>query len=225
MNKLTEFLNAVSSHMAQLDISSLLAAVGSIWVAVVATAALSTWRKQLHSEKQLTFIDELTDTVHEFILLMAAPVNLLANAKIGIEAHIEVSHGSEKRDNAGTITYIDKCGRSTSERILEKLAPVKPVLGKMQSLVVKGQVFGITDYARCQNACTMLAWSHAQIEAFCRIIGNTHMNWDHPEVQQSLTDLSKINADSINANLQTQNKEYIEFAKKAYESAIKETLI
>ncbi len=207
--------------MAQLDIGTLLVAAGTFWLAWVATAALNTWRKQLHAEKQLTFIDELTDTVHEFILLMAAPVNLLANAKIGIEAHIEVSHGSEKRDNAGTIAYIDKCGRSTSERILEKLALVKPVLGKMQSLVVKGQVFGIADYAQCQNACTMLALSHGQVEAFCWIIGNTNMNWDHPEVQQNLTDLSKINADSISANLQTQNKEYIKFAKNAYESAIK----
>jgi hypothetical protein len=207
--------------MAQLDIGALFVAAGTFWLAWVATAALNTWRKQLHAEKQLTFIDELTDTVHEFILLMAAPVNLLANAKTGIEAHKEVLLlNTDKRENSGTIAYIEKYGRSTSDRILEKLAPVKQVLGKMQSLVVKGQVFGIIDYARCQNACTMLAWSHGQVEAFCWIIGNTHMNWDHPEVQQALNNLTKIDADSISANLQIQNRDYIQFAKKAYESVI-----
>lgn len=207
--------------MAQLDIGALFVAAGTFWLAWVATAALNTWRKQLHAEKQLTFIDELTDTVHEFILLMAAPVNLLANAKTGIEAHKEVLLlNTDTRENSGTIAYIEKYGRSTSDRILEKLAPVKPVLGRMQSLVVKGQVFRMLEYARCQNACKMLAWSHDQIEAFCWIIGNANMNWEHLDAQQSLSNLSKINAESIKENLQAQNKEFIEFAIEAYKNAI-----
>lgn len=218
---MTEFLKIIGSHVAKLDVPSLIAAVGAIWVAIVATKALSTWRKQLRAEKQLTFIDELTGTVHEFILLMGLPTNSLANAKTGIQAHKDTLVNSEKRENAGTIAFIDKFGRSMSDRILEALAPVKPVLGRMQSLVVKGEVFGMPDYARCQNACKMLTWSHNQIEAFCWIIGNANMNWEHPEVQQGLSNLSKIDAELIKENLQAQNKEFIEFAKNAYESAIR----
>ena len=86
MTQLSDFLNITGAHLAQVDISSLLQGIGAIWVAVVATAALSTWRKQLYAEKQLSFIDELTDTVHEFILLMASPTSHLRYAKIGIEA-------------------------------------------------------------------------------------------------------------------------------------------
>jgi hypothetical protein len=216
---LSDFLTVVGSNLAQVDISSLLQGVGAIWVAIVATAALSTWRKQLHAEKQLTFIDELTDTVHEFILLMASPTSHLGFAKVGIEAHKGAAFGFEKYGNAEAIAYINKSGPNTSDRILKKLALVKPVLGKMQSLVVKGQVLGMPDYSRCQNACAMLAWSHDQIEAFCAIIGDPYLNWEHPDVQKSLSNLSKIDAERINANLQEQNKAFIVFAKKAYEKA------
>lgn len=219
MREATELLSNLGRYLVQFDVSSFLQGVGAIWVAVVATLALRTWRKQLHAEKQLAFIDELTDTVHEFILLMAPPTSLLAFAKIGIDAHKGVAFGFEKYENAEAIAYITKNGRSTSERISEKLSAVKPVLGKMQALAVKGQVLGLPDYPRCQNACVMLAWTHDHIEAFSALIGDPNMNWDNPLVQKSLSNLPKFDPERVNNTLQEQNMEFIVFAKQAYEKA------
>jgi hypothetical protein len=201
--------------------AQILQIVLGIWVAWVATAALSTWKKQLRAQKQLSFIDELTDTVHEFILLMAAPINRLVYAKIGIDAHKGIALEFEQYENAEAIAFIHKDGRGTSERIVADLALVRPVLGKMQALAVKGQVLGLKDYPKCQDACAMLAWSYDQIEAFCAIIGNPNLNWGHPLIQESLGNLSKIDADRINTNLAEQNKKFVEFATMAYANAIR----
>lgn len=209
----------IGAHLPQIFL--LLQIIVGIWVATVATLALSTWRKQLRAQKQLSFIDELTDTVHEFILLMAVPTSRLVYAKIGIEAHKGATVGFEQYENAEAIAFINKQGPSTSDRIMADLALVRPMLGKMQSLAVKGQVLGLQDYPKCQNACAMLAWSHGQLQAFCAIIGNPNLNWENAVVQKSLNTLSEINPDRINANLEEQNKVFIEFAKKAYENAIR----
>jgi hypothetical protein len=209
----------IGAHLVQ--ISSLLQLIVGIWVAGVATVALSTWKKQLRAEKQLSFIDELTNTVHEYILLMVAPTSHLVYAKIGIEAHKGAAFGFEQYENAEAIAFINKDGPGTSDRIMADLALVRPVLGKMQSLAVKGQVLGLQDYPKCHNACTMLARSHDQLQAFCAIIRNPNLNWKNPLVQKNLNNLSEIDADRINANLNEQNWEFIKFAKKAYENAMR----
>lgn len=205
--------------MSSFDWPALLQGIGAIWVATIATFALSTWRKQLHAEKQLAFIDELTDTIHEFILLMASPTTQLEFAQMGIDAHKGAAFGFEQYDNAEAIAYITKSGRETSERILERLAKVKPVLGRMRALAVKGQVLDLTDYSCCQHACEQLGWTHDHIEAFCGIMSNPHLNWDHPVVQKSLSNLPKFDPKRVRTTLQEQNAEFIKFAKQAYEKA------
>jgi hypothetical protein len=216
---MNNLLNMIGVHIAQ--IASLLQLIAGIWIALVATAALTTWRKQLRAEKQLSFIDELTNTIHEFILLMAAPTSRLAFAKIGIEAHKGAAFEFEQYENAEAIAFINKNGSGTSDKIVADLALLRPVLGRMQSLAAKGQVLGLEDYPKCHNACAMLAWSYDQLQAFCAIIGNPNLNWEHPLVQESLNNLSKIDADRINANLKKQHEEFIEFAKRAYGKAIR----
>lgn len=212
---MSDFLKLIGTH------SSLLQIVVGGWVAGVATLALSTWRKQLLADKQLSFVDDLADTVHEFILLMGTPTHRLRFAKIGIDAHKGAAFGFEQYENAEAIAFINKDGPGTRDKILADLEAVRPVVGKMQSLAVKGQVLRLPDYQKCQNACRMLAWSYGQLEAFCAIIGNPNLNWDHPVVQGSLNKLHEIDADRIDANLREQNIEFIAFAKKAYEVAIR----
>ena len=204
------------------QVSSLFQLTVAIWVAYVATEALNTWRKQLRAEKQTSFIDELTDTIHEFIILMASPINSLAIAKMEIEAYKGAAFGFEQYENAEAIAFINKDGPDTSARITADLALVRPVLAKMQSLAVKGQVLGLQDYPACHKACQMLAWSHNQLQVFCSIIGSrSSRNWEHPLVKKNLNTLSEIDADRINANLEEQHRVFIEFAKKAYEKAIR----
>lgn len=175
----------------------------------------------MHAHKQLAFVDELTDTVHEFILLMSAPISQITFAKIGISSYTGNTNDYAKYENPEAIAYIENEGAETSKKILDQLNSVKPVLSKMQSLSTKGQILGIANYSKCMNACNMLQWSHNLVEVFGVIIGSQHMNWEHPEVQKHLLHLIKINPEEIRANLAEQNKEIISFAKGVYESSLK----
>jgi hypothetical protein len=219
MDAATTLFSSIGNYLAKTDFAVLLQGVAAIWVATVATIALHTWRAQLRAEKQVAFIDQLTDTVHEFILLMVSPTSHLEYAQIGIQAHKGAAFGFEKYKNAEVIAYISKHGPDTSARILEQLAKVKPVLGKMRALVVKGQVLGLPDYARCQRVIEVLGWTHDHIEEFGAVISNQHLNWDHPIVQKSLDKLSKFDSARVRESLQEQNREFISFAKHAYEKA------
>jgi len=149
-------------------------------MAIIATIALNTWRKQIKAQKHVNFLDELTDTVHAFILSMSAPVTSLRFAKIAIDAHSYVHKDSADKRNVGAIEFIKKEGKVTRESIQEQLEAVRPILSKMKTLVAKGQILGMKNYFKCQNACNMLEWSYNQIEAFSSIIGNANLNWENP---------------------------------------------
>ena len=198
--------------------------VAGIWIAIIATIALNTWRRQIKAQKHIDFIDELTDTIHAFILSMSAPVSSLEFAKIGIDSYagIHDEHDeSEDIKNPGAVAFIKKRGKSTREDIREHLDAVRPILSKMKSLVVKGQVLGIKNYSKCQNACSMLEWSYNQIEAFSSIIGDPHLNWNHPDVQQVLDRVLSIDPERIESNLAEQNSEFLLFAREAYDKILK----
>lgn len=191
-----------------------------IWVAVVATLALKTWRHQLKVEKQLAFIDEATSLVHQYIILLAPAISHLKIAKISIDAHRTNSPEFDHDDNAEAIAFISKRGQETSQNIFASLEPVAPILSKMQSLAVKGQVLNLPNYGKFLNACEMLVWSYNQLQAFGGIIHSPSLNWENPRVQEMLNSLPKFDANRISTNLEQQNKEIMEFAKEAYRRSI-----
>lgn len=213
-------LESVVNEVLTMDWPAFLQGAGAIWMAVVATIALTTWSKQLRAEKQIGFIDELTNVVHEYILLMRTPVSQLEFAKIGIDAHRGISLEDPQHENSEVIAFIERKGVEHSKRIFESLAAVRPVLSKMQSLAVKGQVFGMQGYERCFNACEMLAWSFNQLEAFGAAIGNPYMNWDNELVQKAISSVHKIDPQEIRDNLSAQSIAVIAFSKDVYKRAI-----
>jgi hypothetical protein len=187
-------------------------------MAIIATIALTTWKRQIRAQKHIDFIDELTDTVHDFILLISGPLTSLKFAKIAIDSYSTTYKDTEDLKNVGAIEFIKKEGNVTREGIQKQLGAVRPILSKMKSLVAKGQVLGIADYFKCQNACEMLEWSYNQIEAFSAIVGETTLNWKNPEVQRVLNKILSIDPEQIEKKLKEQNLEYILFAKQAYKN-------
>lgn len=192
--------------------------VAGIWMAILATIALNTWRKQIKAQKYVDFLDELTDTVHAFILSMSGPVTALKFAKITIDSYSHVYKDSNDQENVGVVEFIKKDGSDTRESIQKQLEPVRPILSKMKSLVAKGQILGIKDYFNCQNACDMLEWSFNQIEAFSSIIGSTNLYWENPEVQKTLDKILTVDSEEIFRNMAEQNSKYLLFAKQAYKA-------
>jgi hypothetical protein len=203
------------------NLSLMLTAVASIWVAVIATLALRTWKYQTRAEKHIKFMDGLTDTVHEYIQAMGSPIEMLKCIEIAIEAHSEVvslQHADAKY--AGVISYIVKDGKAHQTRLLEYLDKVRPIMSRMTSLAVKGQVMGFKNYRQCYGACKMLGWSYGQIEAVAMIIGETHLNWANEKVQQALDDVMTVKSHSIRENIEKHNGIFLEFVKQNYKSLL-----
>jgi hypothetical protein len=201
--------------------STILPAIASIWVAITATRALRTWKYQTRAQKHMEFMDELTDTVHEYIQAMEAPIQILEFVKIDIQAHSETESLQEKNiKNAGVITYIEKNGKADQIRLNEYLDKVRPIKSRMNSLAVKGQVLGFDNYKQCYDACTMLAWSHGQLEAFAVLIGSAHLNWQNQEIQQTLDKVMTVDAKTIKENLEKQNSVFLEFVKQIYQTLL-----
>lgn len=197
--------------------STILPAIASISVAITAIFALKTWKHQTRAQLQTKFIDDLTDSVHEFIHAMEAPTEVLKFVEIGIQTYSETpSPGENEGKYSGMITYIMKNGKDDQERLIKYLDKVRPIVSRMISLATKGQVFGFHNYTQCYDACKMLAWSQGQIEAFASMIGNTHLNWENELVQQTLDKVMTINAESIKKNLEEQNSIFLTFVKRCY---------
>jgi hypothetical protein len=64
-----QYIEIISSQ----NWSSIFQAIAAIWVAVIATYALGQWKKQIKLQKQVDFVDQLTDEIHEF-MLTASPL-------------------------------------------------------------------------------------------------------------------------------------------------------
>lgn len=200
------------------DISTTIA---SIAVAIAAFLALRTWKYKTRTQKQIQLMDELTDTVHEYIQAMDAPTQTLEFVKIGIEAYTETESlkGNDKK-NAGAIQYIEENGKAEKARLLEYLDKVRPITSRMISLATKGQVLGFNNYNQCYDACTMLVWSHKQIEVFASLIGSANLNWENEKIQKTLDRVMAVNAETIKDNLKKQNTAFLEFVKQSYQTLL-----
>jgi len=201
--------------------STIPSAIANIWVAIIATYALNTWKHQTRTQKHMEFMDELTDTVHEYIQAMEAPIQILEFVKIGIQAYSETESLQGKSiKNAGVITYIEKNGKAVQMRLNEYLDKVRPIKSRMNSLAAKGQVLGFDNYKQCYDACTMLAWSHGQLEAFAVLIGSAHLNWQNQEVQQTLDKVMTVDAKTIKENLEKQSSVFLKLVKQIYQTLL-----
>lgn len=207
--------------MCEIDWAEIVKIIISVWVATVATLALSTWRRQSKAQRQTDLLDELTNSVHEFLDFMSTPTEMLHHIKIQIESHKAARGLRPDVPFPEAIAYIEKHGKEDSGRLLEYLNSSSPALTKIRSLSAKGQVLGFRKYEKCQRACQILAWQHDKLQAVSVIIGSTSMNWQNPQVQKSLSTLMQIDPDEINSQLQAQNIEFLEFVSDNYKTIYK----
>jgi len=195
--------------------------VVSVWIATVATLALTTWKRQSKAQKQIDFMDEITDSVHEFINSMVAPIEMVKYIKIGIESYAGAPNLDPQIGNPEAVAYIQKEGKEDSKRLLEYLKSCGPSLTKICSLSAKGQVLGLKNYTDCQNACSMLTRQHNRIQVLCYQIGSTSLNWRNPKVQELLSEVLQLNHEEIKKEIEAQNVRFLTFVKENYEKIYK----
>lgn len=218
---MNEFFSKIPQTMSEWNWAEIVTGVVSIWVATVATLALKTWKRQSKAQKQIDFIDEITDSVHEFINSMAAPREMVRYIKIGIESYAGAPNLDPEIENPEAIAYIQKQGKEDSKSLLEYLKFCGPSLTKIQSLSAKGQVLGLKNYKACQNACNMLKWQHDRIQALCYMIGSPSLYWRNPEVQKSLSKVIQLDTEEIKKEIEAYNVIFLTFVKENYEKIYK----
>lgn len=216
-----EQLQSIQLFLRDIDWTLIIQGGIGVWMAIIATVALRTWKHQTKAKKQIDFIDDLTDTIHAFILSMSAPIEYIKYAKIGINCHADYHGEPDNIKNPEAVAFIKKEGKSTRLEIKKCLETTRPILSKMRTLEAKGQIFGIEDYTKCQIACRMLGQSYNQIEAFSYVIGNPNLNWENPEVQKTLDSVLSIDPENIRSNLDEQNSQFLLFAKQVYGKILK----
>ena len=193
-----------------------------IWVAIVATIALKTWKHQSKAEKQAHFLDELTNAVHEFIQRLSTAKQIVRFIKIGIDSYQGLDFELNKDiENPEAVAFIGKSGKIESEKLKDALITCSPSMLKIHSLVAKGQVFDFPDYEKCQEACRMITWQYERMEAFACMISNDTMNWKNVKVQEALTKVIALEPEDIDRHIREWKSSFLIFIRDTYKSIYK----
>jgi len=193
----------------------------SIWVASVATLALKTWKRQSKAQMQINFMDEITNSVHDFITAMSAPIASVKYIKIGFESYASMPNLIHDIENPGAVAYIQKRGEEDSKKLLEYLNLCGPSLTKISSLSAKGQVLGFKNYSVCQNACIMMTRQYERIQSLCYLVGSPSLNWYNSEIQNTLKKVMQLDSEEIKKEIDAYHVSFLTFVKENYEKIYK----
>lgn len=193
----------------------------SVYVAAVATIALTTWKKQSKAQRQIDFMDALADSVHEFIASLVAPIEMVKIIKIGIESHKGIRNLNTEIKNPEAVAYIQKRGKDDSMRLNEYLKACGTSLAKIRSLSAKGQVLGLKNYKECYNACKMLTSQYDRMQSLCYMIGSENLYWENPVIQETLSKVLLLEPDEINKEIEEQYIIFLTYVKENYEQIYK----
>jgi hypothetical protein len=191
-------------------------------MAIVATMALNTWKRQSKAKKQTDFLDELTDAVHKYINDLSGPTEIVKFIRFGIESHL-ISPLLQEKDveNPEIVAYIKQSGERDAKFLNEQLEKCSQSVFKIHTLMAKGQVFGLKNYDDCHESCRMLTWQYERIQALSFMIGNVNLNWKNEEVQNSLKATTSLEHDDIQQHVTKYNKKFLVFVKENYEEIFK----
>lgn len=201
---------------------NLIQTIAVIFAAYIAYTALHTWKHQAKAQKQTDFLDQLTDSVHEYIQSLSHPIELVKFIHIGFENYNNLPSNSNHQ-YSNIIAYITAKGDEDSKELWEPLNSASHLVAKIQALVAKGQVYGFMDFNKCQESIQMLLWQHQRLQVTALSIGSTSPNWEHPDVIKGIENMLTVQPDDIENHLQEYNLVFLSFVQKNYQSIFKGT--
>jgi len=201
---------------------NLIQTIAVIFTAYIAYSALHTWKHQAKAHKQTDFLDQLTDSVHEYIQSLSQPVELLKFIQISFESYKGLPDNPDHQ-YSNIIAYIAARGSEDSKKLWEPLNNAGQVVARIQALVAKGQVYGFIDYSNCQDSIKMLLWQHQRLQVVASIISSTSLNWEHPDVIKGIENMLTVQPDDIESHLQKYNQKFLSFVQDNYQSIYKGT--
>jgi hypothetical protein len=215
-------IKPIADFLMSLDYTDIITCIVSIWMAVVATMALNTWKRQSKAKKQTDFLDEITDAVHKYINDLYGPTEVVKFIKFGIESHL-ISPLLQEKDveNPEIVAYVKQSGERDAKFLNEQLEKCNQSVFRIHTLMAKGQVLGFKNYDVCHESCRMLTWQYERIQALSFMIGNVHLNWKNEEVQKTLKATTSLEHGDIQKYVAEYNKKFLTFVKKNYEEIFK----
>ena len=211
-------IHSMIHFIEEMTLLDIIQSLTAIWVAVIATLALNTWKTQLEASKRTNFIDELTDLINVYSLTILKLSSTIDYCKISIDSSVDALIEDKAIENYKFIHFIKTEGALSSKEIKDNIIPATEVLTKIKALSVKGHILNFQNYDECVRIIEMLEWSYNQINAFGYLIGRTTLNWSNSLVQETIETVKKVNGETIRNNINQQNLEFINFAKRIYKS-------
>ncbi|QQX81102.1 hypothetical protein JK628_04310 [Shewanella sp. KX20019] len=188
---------------------------------IVAWVAMSTWKKQLKVQKVTDLLDDLTDSVHEFVQHISLPIQNLQYIRIAIDSMEYDIDLNKKLEYPLLVRYIEKSGSETALKLKDYLTACDPSVNRIRSLIVKAQVFQIKNFDTCYNACQMLVWQHDRLWAIYSMLCSSGLNWEHPDVVKQLGEIDNITHKELQEALNENQVAFLEFVKATYSEQYK----
>lgn len=199
----------------------LIGALATVVAAVFAGLALTSWKKQTQAQRQILFLDELTEAFNEYSNLVSAPIELIKYSKLAIEGYSFSDLKGQSFGESGVVKYFKRAGQEDAEKITQYLNKCTDPLKKIQSLTTKGNLMGFHDYHICFDACARLSKTYPAIQAYSSMISNKYLNWNNPEVEMAVRKAMEMDPNDLNAIVRSCNDELISFAQDKYRLAMK----
>ncbi|MDH5938940.1 hypothetical protein L8R84_22805 [Vibrio splendidus] len=200
---------------------TIIGATATLIAAIFAGLALKSWKQQIHVQRQVTFLDELSEAFNEYSNLVVAPIELVKYSKLAIEGHSFCDSAETPFEESGLIKYIKQSGKEDAERISENLNKCIDSLNKIHALTTKGNMMGFEDYHVCFSACVRLSKTYPAIQAYSGLIGYEYLNWSNPKVEEYASNAMKMDPSDLTAIVKNCNSELIRFAMEKYKVALK----
>ncbi len=213
-------LNALC-EIASWNWSGIIQSVTGLGTLIIAFIALTSWRRQHRSQAVTKLLDQLTDSVHEFIQSIAPAVQMLKFVRIAIESQKYNPDLNKNLKHPLTVAYIEKEGRESADRLMELLKNSEQPVHRIRSLLVKGQVLGIPNYHECQNACNMIVFQFDRLQVVFSMLSSQNTNWEHAMVIKSLGNMMDITPEDITRHIDENQTNFLAFLKDTYEQEYK----
>ncbi|MFA0662749.1 hypothetical protein AB4619_27260 [Vibrio splendidus] len=200
---------------------AIIGATATLIAAIFAGIALKSWKQQIHVQRQITFLDELSEAFHEYSNLVVAPIELVKYSKLAIEGYSFSYSAETSFEESGLIKYIKQSGKEDSVTINENLNKCLDSLNKICALTTKGNMMGFEDYHICFSACERLTKTYPAIRAYSELISYQYRNWSNPQIVEYVRNAIEMDPSDLTAIVKNCNSELIQFAMEKYKVALK----
>jgi hypothetical protein len=201
----------ILSVISYIDWSEFAKVVTSIWLAIIATLALTTWKRKLKTEQKTELLDKLTTAVYYFKNHLIHPAVYFETIKTDFKKNFpEYSKNQEQV----AMNFISEKGEMYSKLLEESLKGCKEKRDEVENLIIQVQVLNFIDHKNCSDACYQVIHQYSEFATLALNVGN--INCTPIQAVATLDKIFALNPEKIRDDLHKEHVKYLEFVRKNY---------